>query len=209
MMSGGGPTDPIDYFGENELDVIDWVLSLFYAAWEQQSAGNGLPSQLYVQGALFIASRYIPRLGELLEFRIYRGGPWSEEVYDALEIARVNAWIVKTRRGLRLSDKGLHIAGIMWNKLGKGEKEILRKIVSIVSVMTRSELLIYLCTLYGCNGELDAFNEPRRERKKLALSILRKNLVSVELAAKMAGMPLPYFIKYLEKIGYKPYTVEE
>jgi hypothetical protein len=36
---------------------------------------------------LFIASRHIDGLREVLEFKAYRMGPWSEEVGDAMENA--------------------------------------------------------------------------------------------------------------------------
>lgn len=207
-MAGKRSVGLIDYDDKDELDAIDWILSIFYAVKELQLTRSGLPSRVHVQKALFIASQYIPRLSEIVEFRPYRQGPWSEEVNDALEIVRDNGWVIQSRRGLLLSVKGRQIAEDSWNKLKNEEKEILKRIIGLVSRMTRDELLIYVYTLYGYSGKSEVLKELQRERKQLALNILRKNLVSVELAAKIAGMTLPQFIKYLKKHGYKPYTVE-
>jgi len=44
---------------------------------------------------------------------------------------------------------------------------------------------------------------------EIALNMLRKSLVSVEMASRLAGMNLPDFINYLRRRGVKPYSAED
>ena len=185
-----------------EPEPLEWLLALLYA-----SKGR-LPSRIHVQKALFIASRYIKRLGEAVEFKAYRMGPWSEEVNDALEAALANGWIRESVTGIELTGEGMLRARSAWEGLEGEERRILAEITEFVQRMSEDELLLYVYIVYGYRERSDVLNRLLRRRRILALSMLRKGLLSTELAAKIAGMPLPRFIEYLKRRGVKPYTAE-
>jgi len=67
------------------IELVEWVLALLYVA------GRKVPSRIHLQKALFIASRYLDKLRESIEFKAYRMVPWSEEASDALESSRQRA----------------------------------------------------------------------------------------------------------------------
>ncbi len=189
--------------GSIDFDPLEWILLFLYAA-------NGrIPSKIHIQKSLLMASKYIEELEKLLEFKAYRMGPWSEEVNDALEIALVNGLIsVTSKNEPILTDSGFVKASDLWSKLNERYREILTKIARFVSNMSVDELLLYIYTVHGYTEKSDVVDKLFRRRKELAISMLRKGLISTELAAKIAGETLSSFIEYLKRRGVKPFDVE-
>lgn len=184
------------------IEPVEWVLALLYAA------GGRAPSRMHVQKALFIASRYIGRLGESLEFNAYRMGPWSEEASDALEVLLLDRLVEESERGLTLSQHGWSRAKAVWRKLSSEERRVLADVASFVNRMSEDELLLYVYAVYGYSEKSDVIDRLLHRRRELALSMFRKGLVSIGLAARIAGEPLPRFVEYLRKKGVKPFTAE-
>ncbi|MEM1611316.1 MAG: hypothetical protein QXQ57_06695 [Sulfolobales archaeon] len=183
-------------------DPLKWILSLLYAA------GGRSPSKIHIQKALFIASRYVEELRELLESAAYRMGPWSEEMNDMLEIARLNGLVSETKNELVLTETGTAKAENIWIKLDERYRRILTDVAKFVNSMSEDELLLYIYITYGYSEKSDVINKLIKRRKELATNMLLKGLVSTEMAAKIAGEPLPKFIEYLRKRGIKPFTAE-
>jgi len=184
------------------VEPIEWVLALLYAF------GGRAPSKLHIQKALFVASRYIDSLRETLEFKAYRMGPWSEEVNDVIENAVHNGLLVTSRDGVALTLRGITEAESVWKRLSDKDREVLKNIVDFLSGMSEDELLLYIYTVYGYSEKSDIITRLLERRKELALSMLKKGLISVELAAKIAGMPLQEFVSYLRRKKVKPYIAE-
>ncbi len=184
------------------VEPVEWILAFLYAA------GGKTPSRIHVQKALFIASRYLDRLRESLEFNAYRMGPWSEEASDALENSLLSGLVTESRDALALTSLGFSKAKAVWNKLGDRDRKILADVASIVNRMTKDELLLYVYTVYGYSEKSDVIEKLLRRRRELAVSMFRKGLVSASLAANIAGEPLPKFIEYLKRKGVKPFTAE-
>jgi len=74
--------------------------------------------------------------------------------------------------------------------------------------MSEDELLLYTYIVHGYKEKSDIINKLLQRRIPIAISLVRKNLVSISLAAKIAGMSLQEFIKFLKKKGIKPYIAE-
>ncbi|MCD6340416.1 MAG: UPF0175 family protein [Desulfurococcales archaeon] len=184
------------------VEPIEWVLALLHAF------GGEAPSKLHIQKALFVASRYIDGLRETLEFKAYRMGPWSEEINDVVENAILSGLLTPSENGIALTFRGVAKARSVWKKLSDRDKEVLARVASLLSRMSEDELLLYIYTLYGYSEKSDVVTKLLRRRKELALSMLRKGLVSVGLAAKMAGMTVQDFVKYLRRRGVKPFVAE-
>jgi len=184
------------------VEPVEWVLALLHAF------GGRAPSKLHVQKALFVASRYIDGLRETLEFKAYRMGPWSEEINDVVENAVFSGLLAPSKNGIALTSRGDAKARSVWKKLSSRDREVLTRVASLCSRMSEDELLLYIYTLYGYSEKSDVVAKLLRKRRELALSMLRKGLVSVGLAAKMAGMTVQDFVKYLRGRGVKPFVGE-
>ena len=116
--------------------------------------------------------------------------------------------LVVYRDGVTLTPRGNTEAELVWRKLSDKDKEVLRKVASFLGLMNEDESLLYMYTVYGYSEKSNVITRLLRRRKELALSMLKKGLVSVELAAKITGMPLQEFISYIKKKGIKQYIAE-
>jgi predicted HTH domain antitoxin len=186
------------------LEVEDWVLAYLYA-----SRGKA-PSRTHIQKAMFLASLHISELAARAEFNPYRMGPWGEEVNDILERMQVNNLVTSSNNkgSIALTRSGQERAREAWSRLTTAQRQVLREIADTVNRMTVDELLLYIYTVYGYSEKSDVLEKLLRRRRQLAASMLRKGIVSTELAARIAGEPLPAFIRYLRRHGIKPYTAE-
>ncbi len=184
------------------LDPFDIVLSFLYAC------RNVNITRIHVQKGLYIASKHIEKFNESLEFKIYRMGPWSEEIHDVIIQLIYNRDLTRDKI-LRLTERGLEKAFDSWNKLDENDKKILAKIADFISKMSVDELLLYVYTAYNDHEKWDVPKKILRKRRSLAINIYLKGLVSLGLATEMADMTLPEFIDYMKKRGIKPYEAEE
>lgn len=184
------------------LEPLEWILLFLYAA-------NGrVSSRIHLQKGLFILSRHIDELRNIIEFDAYRMGPWSEEVSDALENAILNGFASESRGMIVLTEYGFAKAKVLWDKLSEKYRKILLDVARFVNAMSRDELLLYIYTVYGYSEKSDVINELLAKRREIATNIFLKGLISIELASKIAGEPVPKFIEYLKKRGIKPFTAE-
>jgi len=184
------------------LDPFDIVLAFLYVCRDADI------TRIHVQKGLYIASKHIEKFNESLEFKIYRTGPWSEEIHDVIMQLIYNGDLTRDKI-LRLTERGLEKASNSWNKLDENTKKILTKIADFINKMNKDELLLYLYTAYGDHEKWDVPKKILRKRRSLATNIYLKGLVSLGLATEMAGMTLPEFIDYMKKRGIKPYEAEE
>jgi len=182
------------------IEPFDLVFAVLHAF------GGRAPSRVHVHCALFVASRHLGWVGEVLEFKAYRMGPWSEEVDDVLEVASHSGLLTVSRGGVALTRRGTARAGAVWGRLSDGDRRVLEEVAGYLGGMGRDELLLYIYTVYGYTWESDVIARLLGRRRRLALSMLGKGLVSVELASRIAGMPLQDFVGYLKRRGLKPYT---
>jgi len=189
---------------EEQLDEFDLVLALMYAL-----RGKRRITKTHIQKALYIASKHIERIGEILEFVPYRMGPWSEEVNDALEKLSVNGDIVVSKNSIVLSEQGLSKAERAWRSLSDRERNALSNIADFVGNLTSDELCLYVYKVYGDVEKSDIARSLLNRRKELASSMYMKGAVSIELAAKISGLPITEFVKYLKEKGIKPFSAVE
>ena len=136
-------------------------------------------------------------------------GPWSEEVSDILEEARVSLLIHVRDAGIFLTSKGETRAMKAWNELDNEKKDVFKRLAQFVAQMSTDELLIYLYTVYGHSGKSDVVDRLMKKRFDLASSMASKGIISVGMAAKIAGVPLTKFLEEMKRRGTKLLVAEE
>jgi len=189
----------------NMPDVEDWILLTLHLSLDKK-----MKSELHLQKALFIASQHLKRLKEILEFKPYRLGPYSDTLKEKLEVLEnSNAIIVNERKELILTKEGEEKIKSKKPTFSKEEIEYLSNISNFVNTLSEKELLLYIYVVYGAYEKSDVFNELLKRRKEIAIEMLKKGAISTSLAAKLAGLSLPRFIKLLKQKGIKPYKADE
>jgi predicted HTH domain antitoxin len=186
-----------------QLDAFDIVLALLYAL-----RGRSV-SRIHIQKALYLASRRLDRLRDVLEFTRYRMGYWSEEVHDVLTQLLDNGDVKVVNGLIAPTEQGLDRAREAWELLDETEKSVLSEVVDFVSQLSEDELLLYVYVVYGGYEKSDVLERLLRRRKQLALSMHSRGAISIDMAAKIAGLTIPEFIEYLRKKGIKPFKAVE
>jgi len=187
---------------EEVLDPFDLVLAFLYAC-----KGVRRLTKVHLQKGLYLASKYLERFGEVLEFTPYRMGPWSEEVSDVVDQLRLSGDL-EIGEYLKLTESGARRAELAWGKLTDEERRVLSSIADFIGKLTPDELLLYIYTVYGGLEKSDVAERVLSRRVELAESMYRKGLVSLGLAAEIAGTTLVDFVRYLRRRGVRPYKAE-
>ena len=185
---------------KRQLPTEDWILIALYS-----SPKKSYPSEIYIQKFLFLAQKYLKDID--VEFKAYRLGPYSLDVKDGIEILINENSIRKFSDGeIKLSQKGLKRAKNLFLQLNQKERNLLTELSRFISNMSEDELLLYIYVVHGYKEKSDVINKLLKRRVNIAINLVQKNLVSVSLAVKIAGMLLEGFIKLLRKRGIKPYA---
>jgi predicted HTH domain antitoxin len=136
-------------------------------------------------------------------------GYWSEDVHDVLEQLLDNGDVKVVNGLIAPTEQGLDRARKAWGLLDETEKSVLSEVVDFVSQLSEDELLLYIYVVYGGYEKSDVLERLLRRRKQLAFSMYNKGAISIDMAAKIAGLTIPEFIEYLRKRGIKPFEAVE
>ncbi|MGC9050944.1 UPF0175 family protein [Pyrobaculum sp.] len=181
---------------KNKASLADYLMALL-------SEAGGRLSRLKVQKGLFILSRAVSDLSEVLEFKAYRLGPWDPQISD--ELARLEAQGVVELGEKYVVLKDSHMAKMSLEKLPPGHREVVSDVAELLRLATDDEVLLYVYALYGGDEWSDVKNHIYSRRVDLAISLLQKGAVSLSLAARLAGMSLVEFAEELKRRGVKPF----
>jgi len=188
--------------GERLLMPPGWVLLAI------RYAGGRVPSKLHLVKGLALFARLTGREDEL-EYGPYKMGLYSPLVEEALASV-IERGFVRYRRGYgyELRPEGLREAERLEGLLADEDASLLARVMKRVVKMSRDELLLYQYVLFcdeECRAASREWKRVRPRRRQLALSLLRKRLVTVALAAKLAGMEFDEFLDYARKQGLALY----
>ena len=187
-----------------KLNIRDLVLATI------ASLGGKVPKREYIHKALFVLAHHHPEIEDIIMFESYRRGPWSEVVADTIDTL-IDEGILKVypNEGIVLKAEPEKIMAKISQVIPSRILKDLNEIGELFSQMTLDELLLYVYALYGGYENSEIKDRIFQKRKELAISMLKKGLISTGLAAKLAGMSYREFIEYLRKKGIKPYIAEE
>jgi uncharacterized protein YwgA len=188
----------------SQPDPFSVVLAVMYAF------RNKKISKIHVQKAIYLASKRLKILEEIFEFTPYRRGYWSEEVQDVIEQLIDNGDLETVNDSfIMLSEQGMIKAEKAWSLFNSEAKEVFTDIAEYLSQLDVDELLLYMYVVHGGFEKSDVMNRLLSKRKQLALNMYLKGAISLEVAAKIAGLSLKDFVDYAKKMGVKLFQAVE
>ena len=150
---------------------------------------------------VFLASLDIPELREELEPRptMYKDIFFDENIAEAIESLKFDG-LIEGDTSLQLSSKGRGVA-LRFLPSGK-EEDIYNEIIDLFKDTTDDEILaIFYYKLYNQIKILKPLKKIESNRKKLALSLYQKGIISIGAASEIAGMNIKDFMEMLKKKG--------
>lgn len=177
------------------LSLRDYILAALYLA-------GGRLSKLRLMKLLQIVSAYSHRVSEFADFTAHRFGAWSEDIDSEVNWLVEEGLVAYDRKeGIKLL--GVRAAKTAVAKLGE-EAELIREVLDVFKRLNDDELLVYVYTVYGGHekSEKKELLNDKGLRLRTALKLYREGLVSLTLAARIAGMSTPEFAKVVrERLG--------
>jgi predicted HTH domain antitoxin len=180
-----------------------YILMLLYAA------GGKVRGKLWFEKEMFELSKAFSELADELEFNAYSYGPFSEALDEYVDMLENSGLITFENSKLKLTDRGFELAKIVWNSASERERSIVESTVKFLEELELDELLLYI---YATHPEMaeksDVKDKILRKREEIALRMLEKGKISLNLAAKLANMPETELIERAIKHGIKPFDVQ-
>jgi Uncharacterised protein family (UPF0175). len=151
-----------------------------------------LRGRLRLQKLLFLISNVFENFKALLEFEPHLYGPYSEAVDDILDDLISLGLIDKEDSRYVLTKKGIDI----YNHL-KSRKElvdVIEDFKNFLKDLSGDEILVFVYVLYPeYIGESIVWDDLKKDRIKIAKSLLRKEKISFGKASEIAGLGISEF----------------
>ncbi len=180
----------------------DYILAALYLA-------GGKLSKLRLHKLLQVVAHYSPRLRSLADFDAHRFGAWSADVASELEWLSEEGAVRMGREGVELlaKDEGARSA----KSIGRDAEVMMEALRIFKELDDDDELLVFMYTVFGGHerSEKKRLLEDKALRLRTALKLYSKGLVSLTLAARIAGLDAVRFAEIArKKLGGLPVDEE-
>jgi uncharacterized protein YwgA len=152
-----------------------------------------VPDSLHLQKAMFLLALARPRLGEECEFVPHYMGPYSENVENAFKDLATSGLVQAEKYGkhLRIDPKALPEVRVLEKHMPPDAKEHIHDVKALLNDLSENEVLVFTYFTYpDMTSRSEVLEKALAHRVPAALSMYRKGKVSLERAAKLAGMTL-------------------
>lgn len=157
-----------------------------------------LRSKTKIQKLLFLISNVFDGYKDILEFEPHLFGPYSETVDYVLEDLIKLDLVEKSGKQYKLTDNGIKIFKCLSPK--KDIMRVIEDFKEFLNDLSNNELLTFVYVSYPEYIEESAkWDELKKEREKIAISLLKKQKISFSKAVEVSGLTTSNFEKLLEK----------
>ena len=182
-----------------ELNEVDKFILLLLGAKNKEP----IPGPIHLQKEMFILSNLFPVLDDETDYEPYFLGPHSEIVAGEAEQLSMSGLINAVSGNIRLTKDGIEAYQKLMKNASENEIEKIEEFKDFLNDLTKDELLAFIYFSYPSVEELEKesieYKDLLPKRKKLAISLYKKEKLSAQKAAQIAGEDLEDFIHELEK----------
>ncbi len=161
-----------------------------------------LRSRIKIQKLLFLISNVFSEYKDLLEFEPHLFGPYSETLENILDDLIKLGLVVKKGVKYELTEKGKKLYAHL-----KPKKELIKVIEDFkefLNDLPDDEILAFVYVTYpDYISESAKWDELKKDRVEIAISLLKKEKVSFGKAVEISGLTSQKFEKILEERGIK------
>ena len=183
---------------------------LMYAPGSTAGYNEGIPGVAWLQREAYLLNGSIPEIG--FEFDGGRFGAYCGELGGMLERGIRAGNIIRPggKSGqFWLSESGMGIGRELWKHASKLMKEEILDLKGLMNDMTYEEMIAFSHSMFPettTNSKI--IDQFERTRIDAACSLFRKDKISLERAACVAGVPRAEFIDVLEGRGIPAYVAD-
>lgn len=156
--------------------------------------------KLWYQKELFLISKNNQKLYDELEFEAYLFGPFSELAESEMDELVQLKVVKRIGNSYALTDLGKAISKEISTSASKSELDLIREVKDLLNDLDKDELLLFIYITFPdmCEDSIELKNLIKK-RRQIAISLYKKEKVSIGKAAEIAGMSISAFTKELPK----------
>ena len=186
-----------------ELQPVEkYFLMLLYAPDSTERFTQPIRGKTWYQKQMFLLSKLVKELEEESEYNAHIMGSYSEIVEEVADQFYISGYTEKVGESIKLSFDGRKLAEGVWKKANDADRRYVTNVKMLLNDLSYYELLGLIYTQYpesAVNSEKQ--KEVDMRRLDIAISLLKKDKVSLETASKIANMKTDDLLKTLRKKG--------
>ena len=185
----------LDNIIEDMSELQKYIVLLLSSNGKESIRGN-----ILFQKELFLIAQNIKEVGEEASFISDFYGPFSENAKEQLEELELDEIVNKDGNRMFLSSIGSQVAQKIGQKIPQKKLEMISEFKSLLNDLNEDEVLTFIYfTFPEFTDESLVLDNIKKNRKQIALKLYKKEKLSIQRAAEIAGEPLEKFIKAIEK----------
>jgi len=194
--------EQISMSGRNDAVVVeDHILALLYAPGAEGKRAEPIRGKTMLQKILLHLRKGLeagPSKHEMPHFY----GFYDEEAGAAVERLEASGYlrIDQQRNTMELTSRGVQEAEIVWSSLSQQERRLIRSLKEFFGNLSLDEVLAVTYAKYP-EFAIDSLvrNDLRKKGLSLAIGLVKKGKISLDLASRIANMRIKDFMRQLSK----------
>ncbi len=185
---------------DDGLEVENYILALAYAPGKSGRVGEPLGGKTVLQKLLFHLRKGVEDSRGSKEMPHFYG-PFDEQAEVVAEQLEASGYLRIGEPLIELTSRGMQEARTVWeSELVQRERDIISELKAYFADLSVDEILAITYAKYPETAANSVVKkELDRRGKAVALGLVRKGKVSMDLAARIAGMSLREFMQELSK----------
>lgn len=166
------------------------------------SSSNNKPikGNTWFQKELFLIAMNEEEVAEEASFESDMYGPFSETAKNELEDLEMDGVVIKSGNKMWLSGLGLEIVEQIKKQTSKEKLEMIARFKELLNDLTDEEVLTFVYFTFPEFTEESAVKEKiDKNREQVAIKLYKKEKISLQKAAEIAGVPLENFVRKFRK----------
>ena len=175
----------------SDLELL--ILALLYANDKEEIKGD-----LFLQKELFLVVNFIKEMKSYADFIPHFLGPYSEPVEYSMKNLLAYKLVEKRMGKYFITQLGVDVFNKLKHRISQDKLEAIEDFKEFLNDLSKDELLVFVYVSFPeFSTESGIKEEVYKKRIPVAISLYRKNKISLEKAAFLAGIPLEDFIDIL------------
>ena len=152
------------------------------------------------QKELLLIAENVEEIGKEASFDSDMQGPWSENAKEQLEDLEMDEVVSKEGNKMQLSPLGKKIAAKLQKEVPEEHVEMISDFKELLNDLPDEEALTLICcTFPEFAEELPVKARIEKNRPKAAISLYKKEKISLQKAAEISGINLEKFTRMVRK----------
>ena len=193
-----------------DIEPIErYLFLLLFAPDSSGKFSQPIRGNTRLQKEMFVLSKMDAQLADNAEFDAYAMGAYSDTIAEIQDEFCISGFAEQSAEGMKLTIDGRKEAEKVWNHSTDTERRKVSLVKTWLNDLTFNEVLAILYTEYPESASKSQMKEQVDIRRPdLAISLLRKGKVTLDLARRITGLPQSQFENLLATRGISKAMLE-